>query len=586
MNHKSASPIRPFLLQGTRGYLLAIYYPPAAGVQPLGDVIVAPAFAEEMNRCRAMVAMQARRFAEIGVGTLVLDPYGTGDSSGEFSDASWSQWRDDLQRGIAWLREHANGCTTVWGIRLGAAMAAELAALDPALDKLLLWQPVTQGKLFFTQFLRIRVAADLEQPNGIKTTDELRRQSAQGQLIEISGYSVGSQLARELDEVRLPPVAQLQGKRVLWFETLASADASVTTASTKTIETLQAAGVAVQLHSVIGPAFWQVHERMDAPELLQSTTDAARTWFEQRAGSDRLQKTESPTAIEAADIQPTVITCDNEHLMAVMHRGKPGVRRGVVGVVAGGPQYRSGAHRQFVSLARQLAGRGHPVLRFDLKGMGDSTGNHVGFQQSEADIRAAIDQLVMLNPGLDEIVLFGECESASGILFYAYRDVRVKGIVLVNPWVRTEGGRAEVIIKHYYLERIMSADFWRKVVFGKFNPFASLASFADVLRTYLSGRSANRRAAQLVDDISDLPLPQKTAAGLRRFTGKTLIMMSGRDYIAREFDQVVKHSDAWQGLLQNPNVQRHDLADADHTFSRAVWKAEAAKLIGDWVGSW
>ena len=41
---------------------------------------------------------------------------------------------------------------------------------------------------------------------------------------------------------------------------------------------------------------------------------------------------------------------------------------GVV-IVVGGPQYRVGSHRQFVTLARALAASGVPALRFDYRGM-------------------------------------------------------------------------------------------------------------------------------------------------------------------------------------------------------------------------
>src|SRR5262245_16535649 len=192
-------PLRAFLLEGRGGARLALYYAPVGTPHPLGDVLFAPSFGEEMNRCRAMVSMQARELARIGIGTLVLDPYGTGDSAGEHSEATWEQWREDLRAGIAWLRSHGNGCRTLWGVRVGALMASELAVADGGIEQLVFWQPVVDGKQFFTQFLRIRIAAELEQNGGIKSTEELRKMAASGQNIEVSGYQVNGQLARELD---------------------------------------------------------------------------------------------------------------------------------------------------------------------------------------------------------------------------------------------------------------------------------------------------------------------------------------------------------------------------------------------------
>jgi len=280
--------------------------------------------------------------------------------------------------------------------------------------------------------------------------------------------------------------------------------------------------------------------------------------------------------------------CEGDQLMAIMHRGNASMRRGVVIVVAGGPQYRAGAHRQFVSLARNLAARGYPVLRFDLRGMGDSSGTYRGYEHSQPDIRAAIDALISNNPQVEDVVLFGECESASGILFYAYMDSRVKGIVLVNPWVRTDEGRAQAIIKHYYVDRIRSLDFWRKVGSGQFSPRKSAASFLSLCGSYIRGRSTIAKAAadSGKEDISGVPLPQKTAAGLRRFRGAAMILMSGRDWIAKEFDEITESSKAWQGLMQEPRISRRVISDADHTFSREIWKTQASDLVLEWIAGW
>ena len=53
------------------------------------------------------------------------------------------------------------------------------------------------------------------------------------------------------------------------------------------------------------------------------------------------------------------------------------------------------AHRGFVSFARTLAADGHPVLRFDYMGNGDSDGEFADstLQTALADVRAAIAEV-------------------------------------------------------------------------------------------------------------------------------------------------------------------------------------------------
>jgi hypothetical protein len=61
-----------------------------------------------------------------------------------------------------------------------------------------------------------------------------------------------------------------------------------------------------------------------------------------------------------------VFPCEEDALLGIVHAPDQAGTTGVVIIVAGGPQYRVGAHRQFVVLGRELARQGIPVLRFDL----------------------------------------------------------------------------------------------------------------------------------------------------------------------------------------------------------------------------
>ncbi len=585
-SQSNPTSVRPATVTSASGELVGFYHPPMGVPSAFGDVLLVPAFAEELNRCRSMVTQQAQAFAGIGIGTLVLDLHGTGDSPGEFDTADWTCWSEDLQCGIDWLRRYGNGCQTLWGVRLGALMAAQLAARDGSgINNLLLWTPVIHGKTYWTQFLRIRIASEMGLPDGIKSTETLRKQSAAGQVVEASGYLVGPTLAQQLDGLEMPSADKLVDKTIAWFEVGATAEATIPRANAKQIDDWQSKGVPVAVTQVVGPPFWQVHEREVAPLLVEAGMRTVASWSTSEAGLLARAAERPPAVTTTAPEYAVVFRCLDAELTGIVHRGGPNARMGVVIVVAGGPQYRVGAHRQFVSLARMFAANGYPVMRFDLRGMGDSSGDYVGYEQSGPDIRAAIDAFQRSQPGVQEIVLFGECESASGILFYAGMDVRVRRIALANPWVRTPGVQAETILKHYYLDRLRSREFWLSVRKGEYKLGASVASFYRVLTTFAQGRNATRASTQGSGqaDFDKLPLPNRTAEGLRRFSGKVLLLMSGRDLIAREFDEVTKSSRDWRGLLSDSRITRKDIADADHTFSKPEIKAEAQRTLLDWL---
>lgn len=253
-------------------------------------------------------------------------------------------------------------------------------------------------------------------------------------------------------------------------------------------------------------------------------------------------------------------------------------RRGVV-IVVGGPQYRAGSHRQFALLGRELAASGIPVLRFDYRGMGDSEGGARAFDEINEDLKAAVDCMFDALPELKDVVLWGLCDGASAALFYAADDARISGLVLLNPWLRTEGGAARARLRHYYPLRLFERELWRKIFGGQLDYATSLRSFAGVLRDVLRPKPAGAA-------VVALPLPLRMRDAFFRFNGRVLLVMSGRDLTAKEFLSAVASSADWQKRLRLPTVTRRDLAAADHTFSRREWRDQVAAWTRDWVRSW
>jgi len=262
----------PFFLAGARGELFATFFP--ARRDPLGDLrglLFVHPFAEEMNKARRMVALQARAFAAAGIGVLLLDLYGCGDSQGDFGDADLDIWRRDLRQGYEWLARRLGGRTSLglWGLRFGGLLAADLCArLDPAPRELLLWQPTATGKSVLTEFLRLRVAADLMAGARVNTKD-LRARLDAGGTLEIAGYALNPRLARGLDELSLEGCTI--AANVHWLEVLAEAGRPIPPGSQRVIDAWTREATTITANKVCGEQFWRTQEITECPELLSAT---------------------------------------------------------------------------------------------------------------------------------------------------------------------------------------------------------------------------------------------------------------------------------------------------------------------------
>jgi exosortase A-associated hydrolase 1 len=273
--------------------------------------------------------------------------------------------------------------------------------------------------------------------------------------------------------------------------------------------------------------------------------------------------------------------CQGEELFGVLSLPEQPSRRGVL-VVVGGPQYRVGSHRQFTLLARGLAAEGFAALRFDYRGMGDSSGPIRTFESVGDDLRAAVDQFFALVPGLEDVVIWGLCDGASAALFYAHQDPRVSGLVLLNPWVRTADGLAKATLKHYYLARLLDTGLWKKVFSGHFDYRVAAGSLFGQLRTVLGGKARMGDRAGSATAQPEASLPERMRDSLSRFKGEVLFIFSGADLTAKEFLDLARGSREWSKLLAARRITQQHLAEADHTFSRRSWREQ----VTNWTTSW
>ncbi|MFB9243740.1 hydrolase 2, exosortase A system-associated [Massilia antarctica] len=280
--HPKPPGAEPFFLQTDLGQRFCLFHPPA-GPHCHGAVLYVHPFGDEMNKARRMAALQARALAAQGYGVLQLDLYGCGDSSGEFAEARWDIWKDDLAAGCAWLSARLSAPLSLWGLRLGALLALDYAhdnaqhARHP-LAQLVLWQPVQNGATFLTQFLRLLTAnAMLAEGGDTKKSDKstgtaaLRATLLGGEMLEVAGYDIAPALAVAIDSKDAARLAPLTCP-VHWMETSAAAERPLTPAVLRLAEAWRAAGVDLHLQQVSCTPFWSTQEIAESPELLAATS--------------------------------------------------------------------------------------------------------------------------------------------------------------------------------------------------------------------------------------------------------------------------------------------------------------------------
>lgn len=168
-------------------------------------------FAEEQKQGYRVFVELARRLARSGFACLRFDYRGTGDSSGPFTDFSLSGAVRDIRAAAALLAERSGcGLLGLIGLRLGASLAWRAIEDGPEADRLVLWQPVLDGELFYRLNIRrslVRQMLTAGKASGV-------REGEDAATMDLDGYVASRELCEELQGLDLSAAA-LPSARVL-----------------------------------------------------------------------------------------------------------------------------------------------------------------------------------------------------------------------------------------------------------------------------------------------------------------------------------------------------------------------------------
>ena len=262
---------RAEFVPGTRGDVFVMSYEPCSSVSR--NVYFVPPFAEEMNKSRRMVALQSRLFAAHGARVIVHDPFGTGDSYGEFADARLQTWRNDILAHLEDIRSQNSAPIWIWGMRMGALIALDaIRRSNVLISGVVLWNPCPNGLQYMNQFLRLRLMSTLVSKNADRETlADLRDIVASGKSIEVAGYQLSAELIAAIDQLELDKLLHSHTPVIHWMEVSNTVEGSLSPAIRKSIESASKVGSTILVNRVAGPAFWSTPEVSHAPDLLEAT---------------------------------------------------------------------------------------------------------------------------------------------------------------------------------------------------------------------------------------------------------------------------------------------------------------------------
>ena len=184
--------MNPYFFGSSRSPLYGVHHPPRSASGSGGGVVLCNAFGQEYMRSHRAFRQLANLLARRGLHVLRFDYSATGDSAGASETADLGQWREDAGLAIDELRDAANlSRVALVGLRLGAAIAAQVAAAREDVEALVLWDPVVHGGTYLEE---ISAAAGVAVGAGSET-------------VGITGFPLTARLRDGISAVDLAPLA-------------------------------------------------------------------------------------------------------------------------------------------------------------------------------------------------------------------------------------------------------------------------------------------------------------------------------------------------------------------------------------------
>jgi pimeloyl-ACP methyl ester carboxylesterase len=481
-------------------------------------------------------------------------------------------WTEGVRAAVDEVRRYGGvSRVALFGVRLGATLAAHAASEMGGVESLVMWAPCATGR---------SLVRELRAANASRTStlhDDIAPED-----VEALGFLFTQETVRDLETLDCRNLSPVPAQRVL---IIGRDDMPI---EGPLPEKYRAKGMDTTYAVLPGYASMMVepHEVV----LEQSTLDYIKDWLvaapQPQTAVPAPVKVETvyPAGYELEGVRETPITFGTTHaLFGVLAEPAqlPDANRhcdtAILMLNVGG-NYRIGPNRIHVKIARSMAAAGYRAFRLDLTGIGDSHAgaafcmNNLYAKDSSADVRAAIDCLAA--KGCKNFYLMGICSGSYVAFQTALVEPRVAGQILMNSrlleWRDDREGdswQASMQIGYkstdFYLRALLRPDVYRRLLLGEINVNGIAKRFKTIIEARLE-RALNRVLRRSTPQDEEEGVLGKMQKLSERGTDTLVISAAeddGRDYL--EF-HLGRRGSRMKG---SPNFRMILVNDCDHTFS-------------------
>ncbi len=204
--------MKPLYFGTSKKPLYGLYQPPSGESTDRGVVLCYPIGPEYVVAYPAFRQL-ATGLTKAGFHVFRFDFFGSGDSAGDSGDGDLEHWRDDLGFAIEELADTSGASSiSLAGLRLGASIAATVAAQRDDIDQLVLWEPVAIGSDL------IRELETTEREYLRRILPRPRTAMRNTLHLEVLGYPVRDDLRHGLEQLDLRTLGGAPAKSTLILE--------------------------------------------------------------------------------------------------------------------------------------------------------------------------------------------------------------------------------------------------------------------------------------------------------------------------------------------------------------------------------